>query len=126
MQLGQRNYPKLLILWQFLNENHQFFENLQKLKIKGSFDSQNIKERELKVLNFFLKKFNNKTKGCFISKIQKNIELEALNKIKKLPNTCKNPMLADFSFWQVSVTILGLASYWVLGALILNFGEKKK
>jgi len=35
-------------------------------------------------------------------------------------------MLADFSFWQVSVTILGLASYWVLGALILNFGEKKK
>jgi hypothetical protein len=32
-----------------------FFENLQKLKIKGSFDSQNIKEPELKVLNFFLK-----------------------------------------------------------------------
>jgi len=52
MQLGQRNYLKLLILWQFLNENHQFFENLKKLKIKGSFDSQNIKEPELKVLNF--------------------------------------------------------------------------
>lgn len=27
-----------------------FFENLQKLKIKGSFDPQNIKEPELKVL----------------------------------------------------------------------------